>query len=335
MNIINRALGKARRIILRPHVVMRPGRELNVDSLELNKINNQYGDWFVHPCVRYISEGFAGHKWWMVVTPYPNYNSKMENPLLYYGNGNADVPPADWTLVGVVQDTHKEGYNADGNIFFDGNKLWIFWKESDTINTRKESGFKNMMGCCYDGKTFSKPRVFCHNPNDKSMYLAAPVVIKIGSKIQCLGVFSPIMNDIAKGKEYMFPRSIAVFSLSDNDLERGEFVFDKVVEQKYFKGCDFWHIDAFSYNGRYYCVETPINGEYVILGESVDGYSYNFFRKPLLHAHGYRPTPYLYKASGVVVGDKFYLFYPSKLKDGKRVHIFCSSMSMERLLKKI
>lgn len=226
MNIINRVLGKARRIILRPHVVMRPGRELNVDSLELNKINNQYGDWFVHPCVRYISEGFAGHKWWMVVTPYPNYNSKMENPLLYYGNGNADIPPTDWTLIGVVQDTHKEGYNADGNIFFDGNKLWIFWKESDTINTRKESGFKSMMGCCYDGKTFSKPRVFCHNPNDKSMYLAAPVVIKIGCKIQCLGVFSPIMNDIAKGKEYMFPRSIAVFSLSDNDLERGEFVFD-------------------------------------------------------------------------------------------------------------
>lgn len=77
MNIVKRVLGKARRIIFRPYVVMKPGKELNVDPLELNKINVQYGDWFVHPCVRFIPEGFAEHKWWMAVTPYPNYNSKM------------------------------------------------------------------------------------------------------------------------------------------------------------------------------------------------------------------------------------------------------------------
>ena len=77
---------------------MQPGRELNVDVKRLNEIDNKYGDWLIHPCVRYIPEGLGGHKWWMVVTPYPNYNSKYENPILYYGDSNDTTPPLNWNL---------------------------------------------------------------------------------------------------------------------------------------------------------------------------------------------------------------------------------------------
>ncbi len=30
--------------------------------------NETHGD-IVHPCIRYIPEGFEGHQWWMVYTP--------------------------------------------------------------------------------------------------------------------------------------------------------------------------------------------------------------------------------------------------------------------------
>ena len=36
----------------------------------------------VHPCVRYIPEGYLGHKWWMVYTPYYASNDKTENAIL-------------------------------------------------------------------------------------------------------------------------------------------------------------------------------------------------------------------------------------------------------------
>lgn len=339
MNIIKKILRKAYRITIRPRVAMPRGKELNVDTESLRRINPQYGDWIIHPCVRYIPEGFAGHRWWMVVTPYPQYKCELENPVLYYGQGNTEEPPTEWTFVRIIQDTHPKGYNADGNLYFDGKKLWIFWKESDTQNTRPECGYKNMMGVSYDGINFSKPRVFCNNPDDKSMYLAAPVVMNIqqgkSKDIKCIGVFSPVINDNAKGKEFMHPRSLAVFGLNNNDLENGQFHFERIAKQTYFEGCDFWHVDMFEYNGKYYCLETPQNGAFILLGESTDGMSYRFFKMPLQHQNSYHPTPYLYKASGVVIGGFFHLFYPTKMKDKKRVHLFCSTIKMDELLKKL
>jgi hypothetical protein len=311
------------------------GKELNLDIVLLNRINPEYGDWFVHPCVRFIPEGFAGHKWWMVVTPYPNSSSIYENPILYCGDGETEIPPTDWKMVAVVQDTHPEGgYNADGNIYFDDQKLWIIWKENDTNNTQKESGYRVIMGCSYDGKSFSKPQVFAHNPDNKSMYLAAPVLYKVGNDIKMLGVYSPVMGDNEPGKQKI-PRSIAVFGLNGNDFTNVPFLLESIAKQNYYNGFDFWHIDCFKGNKKHYCLVTPESGKEILLGESEDGLSYHFFKTPLLHENGRQRVPYMYKPSGVLIGDKFHLFYPSKLKDQKRVHIFCTTVSFSSLLDKL
>lgn len=333
MSIIKKIYNRIKRDIFRTPVAMSPGRELNVDVKSLNAIDNKYGDWLIHPCVRYISEGFAGHKWWMVVTPYPNYNSKYENPILYYGDGNDAIPPLNWVFVGVVQGSYEKGYNADCNLHYDGEKLWIFWKESDTLNTKPESGYKNMMGCYYDGKEFGPAKNFCDNPDDKSMYLAAPVVCDVNGEVKCLGVYSPNMGDNTPGVERK-PRSIAVFGLNGK-LDNSRFEFEHIAPQTYRKGFDFWHIDIFAHNDKYYSLVTPERGTEIVMGESEDGLSYNHFKKPLLHSNGIHRVPYMYKASGQVVDGTFYLFYPSKLKDGKRVHIFCASMNFDKLLKQL
>lgn len=333
MNIIKRIYNKVYKFVFRVPVAMQPGKELDIDVKKLNEIDSKYGDWLIHPCVRYIPEGFAGHKWWMVVTPYPNYDSRYENPLLYYGEGNNSTPPQKWNFVGVVQGTHEKGYNADCNLYFDGSKLWIFWKESDTKNTKAESGYKNMMGRSFDGKDFGPIKNFCDNPDDKSMYLAAPVVYDIKGKTKCLGVYSPNMGDNTPGVERK-PRSIAVFNI-DTELEKGRFKFEGIAPQRYRQGFDFWHIDIFDYKGKYYSLVTPERGTEIILGESEDGLSYNHFNKPLLHSNGIHRIPYMYKASGVVVDEMFHLFYPSKLKNNKQVHIFCSSINFDCLITKL
>ena len=324
-----------RRFLFRKKTAMRKGVELNVDPVALNQINPNYGDWFVHPCVRYIPEGFAGHHWWMVVTPYPKGNSKYENPVLYYGDGETEEPPKNWYIVAVVQDTHPEGgYNADGNIYYDGEKLWIIWKENDTNNVRKENGNRVIMGCSYDGKSFSTPQVFAQNPDDRSMYLAAPVLYKIGDSIKMLGVYSPVMGDNERGKEKK-PRSIAVFGLKNSDFSNLPFDFEEIAEQKYYKGFDFWHIDCFDRNGKYYCLVTPESGNEILLGVSDNGLNYDFYDTPLLHENGKERVPYMYKPSGVLIGNKFHLFYPSKLKDGGKVHIFCTTVCFDNLLKQL
>ena len=238
MNIIKRIYNKVHNYIFRTPVAMSPGKELNIDVKGLNAIDNKYGDWLIHPCVRYIPEGFAGHKWWMVVTPYPNYDSKYENPILYYGDGNDTTPPLNWNFVGIVQGPYEKGYNADCNLYYDGKKLWIFWKESDTTNTKAESGYKNMMGRSYDGKLFGPVKNFCDNPDNKSMYLAAPVVYEINGNTKCLGVYSPNMGDNTPGVEKK-PRSIAVFGI-DGVLENNRFEFECIAPQTYRKGFDFW-----------------------------------------------------------------------------------------------
>lgn len=334
INIIGRIRNRIHRDIFRTPVALKLGKELNVDPIAVNKINPNYGDWFVHPCVRYIPEGFAGHRWWMVVTPYPRGNSKYENPVLYYGEGNTEDVPDDWTMVGVVQDTHPEGgYNADGNIWFDGEKLWIIWKENDTNNTRKESGYRVIMGCYYDGEKFSEPKVFAHNPDDKSMYLAAPVLYPLGDTIKMLGVYSPVMGDNVPGAVKK-PRSIAVFSSDNKDYENINFQLEEIAEQVYSEGFDFWHIDCFDGYGKHYCLVTPETGNEIRLGVSDDGLSYTFYDKPLLHRNGFQRVPYMYKASGVLIGEIFHLFYPSMIAKNK-VHIFCTSVPFSECINKL
>lgn len=314
-----------------PTTLMLQGQELEVDVLPLQCIDKGYGDWLIHPCVRYISEGFAGHKWWMVCTPYPNYNSHYENPVLYHGVGNGPKPPMKWQFVAVVQNSHERGYNADSNLYFDGRKLWITWKEAETPNTETKHGRKAIMGCCYDGICFTRPKILCKNPDDTNMYLASQVLLRVKNELKLMAVFTansyrPIPNR-AKG-----PRHMAVFATKEGKNGDFMFQFEGVFHQTYPDGFDFWHIDVFEYKGKYYCLATPEDAESVLLGESQDGMHYTFYDKPLLHAEGKERTPYMYKVSGFVVDGVFYLFYPMK-KEKNVVRLHVTAMNFEKLLK--
>ena len=315
------------------HIVeaaMPQGKELQVDLTLLHKKSPKYGDWLIHPCVRYIPNGFAGHKWWMVCTPYPNFNSSCENPVLFCGDG--DSVPTKWDFVAIVQDSHKQGYNADGCLYFDGEKLWILWKEAETDNTDALHGHKAIMGKSYDGNQFSSPCVVCNNIDDTNMYLAAPSILEVGNHVKLLAVFTPNsylpIPNIKKG-----PRHLSVFD-AKIEKENWKCRFEGVFCQDYPKNFDFWHIDTFSYEDKYYCLVTPEAADCVLLGESENGLHFKFYDKPLLHANGREKTPYTYKVTGLVLDDIFYLTYPMRIKHNVvRLHV--TQMNFKDLLKKI
>ena len=70
--------------------------------IEPFKAEINHGD-VVHPCVRYISDGYEGHCWWMVYTPYYGADASMENPILCYAESNEPVPPVEWKVYGEVK----------------------------------------------------------------------------------------------------------------------------------------------------------------------------------------------------------------------------------------
>ena len=311
------------RHFLRPvPVLMKGSRRWKVDVQPLRRLDDRYGEYLIHPCVRHIPGGLAGHEWWMVVTPYPRTDVRYENPVLYYGEGNGPVPPERWCFCAIVQGPHARGYNADGNLYFDGSRLWVFWKETDTENTLAESGGHCMMGRPFDGRSFGPVKKFMDNPDTSAIRIIAPCVIAVGGQVKCLAT-----RFERREEDALLPHGRSGLSLwcLEGTLETGRFVFEQDLEPEYPAAFDFWHADFFEAEGSFYSVVTPENAASVLLGVSGDGINYRFCPVPLLSSAG---NLYLgmYKASAVVADGRFYLIFPRRTLDGRKSRLYCSSV---------
>jgi len=103
-----------------PQQSMPIGEEIEIKTPHEAKYHNDC----LHPCVRYIPDGFAGANWWMVQSPYFNHDNKLENPILYYSNDSEN--PRNWNYTVVVSETPEKGFNSDPSLYYEDNKLWVF-----------------------------------------------------------------------------------------------------------------------------------------------------------------------------------------------------------------
>lgn len=317
----------------RVKTIMPQGEELCIDLKPLQNIDSGYGDWLIHPCIRYIPNGFAGHKWWMVSTPYPNYNSYYENPILFYADDETTDFPIHWHFVAIVEKSHNKGYNADCNLYFDGEALWIIWKEAGTDNTNIEHGNKAILGKKYNGTSFTSAFMICENIDDTNMYLASPTLINISGHLKLFAVFTP-NSYLSIPNRMKGPRHLAVFDII-NIKENIKCSFKGVFKQTYPEKFDFWHIDIFSFKDKYYCLVTPESANQILLGESCDGLHFKFYSTPLLHYNGKEKTEYTYKVSAVIINDIIYVVYPMKLKEQNIVRLHMTKMNFNVLLNNI
>jgi hypothetical protein len=265
----------------------------------------------LHPSVVYISEGFGGHKWWMVQTHYYLCDNQIENPILYYADETQDgSAPTKWTPAlehPIVESPEPKGtgYNSDPNLFYENGKLWLFWRENWSDNCLK----KNM-----------KRAVFGMSSKDGITWDLGTRKFYMGAKD---GDYDPAMCPIlTKDKEvYRFYASNFQFTPSrislglavweGHSLENPDFKLHSINKIKCDKRYQPWHFDMVLYDNKYYMIlQTNESMGNISIGESTDGYNFTILPKPLIvqnitHMAVYKPT--------AIVKDKiFYLYYTVK-----------------------
>ena len=93
-----------------------------------------------HPSVKFFSDGWNGHKYWMAYTPYPFNNDSVENPCITYSDDGIN-----WSEIGInnpIQNKPSSGYNSDPHLVMVNNTLECWWREvegSKTYFKRKKS----------------------------------------------------------------------------------------------------------------------------------------------------------------------------------------------------
>lgn len=132
----------------------------------------------VHPCARYIQQGFGAESWRfvMVITGFPHSHDFFENPELLVshdganwkipGGGHSPVvpPPMDWL-----------GYHSDPFLFYENGLLSLIYRR--VLNEKNTVVLLNLIQS-EDGVTWTAPQVLLRKDGENA--LLSPSVIKNG-----------------------------------------------------------------------------------------------------------------------------------------------------------
>lgn len=258
----------------------------------------------IHPCIRFIPGGFAGHHWWMIASPFPNHNVLVENPILYYGDEDVNgAPPLKWTAVGVIEDTPPVGSLSDPGIYFDGSGLWCYWRENDTSDCHNLGYRRVTFGkFSQDGRTFGPKKFFAGETSESVDHELCPIICKVNGQVRLYGSHH-------KFKPEHTPYGLSIWDIKDNNLKDNSFTKTMDVPVSYALPFDFWHFDIFEDNNVFYCVASAQKATSVFLGKSNDGINFTFWKTPLI-SNSVTGRTYFYKPSALVHNGIFYLWCP-------------------------
>lgn len=110
----------------------------------------------VHPSIVRFADGWNGHKYWMVYTPYPDGANALENPSIVVSeDGVAWAPPVGLSNPIVQKPAGGNSFNSDPELVFDAaaDRLVCFWREAlnggDTVTLKAADSL--------DGVSWSAP----------------------------------------------------------------------------------------------------------------------------------------------------------------------------------
>ncbi len=336
--------------------IMAPGVEVKVEPF---RFEENHGD-IVHPCVRYIAEGFEGHNWWMVYTPYYAADSSMENPILCYAEEtNPNTPPTEWKVYGLVNEKPEDGYNSDPTLFYKDGQLYVFWRENIVSNKEKYDYWRaTFCARVYDGrveKLSNKPVV--QADDDEIDAETCPTFMKENEwEYTCYGMHiqfhskkikklkQPIKNIV--DRIVLVSDLLSIYSQQKHygiAIWKGKEIdkpFDYLKTVK-FHNCNKlyrpWHMDFFDYDGkRYAIVQTNMSNADICLAVSNDGENFAFFKKPLITNATINKLGIYKPCAGVTTDGQFYLYYTAQDMDNRSLNkLYLTKSPMDKLLKEL
>jgi len=284
---------------------------------------SEYGDFAVHPCVRYIKDGIGGFHWWLVLSPYPDYDTNKENVLLYHGVNETDsMPPVKWRFVTEVCGTHPKGFNSDPNLFYDGNSLWVIWREWETENVPKDVPLV-CIRCSKtnDGVHFTAHETIAVNEfHEYSMQgdtAMCPIVYDFKG---CIAMYASCYSY----EPYLRPLGTSRYLLKNKCFKfHGFHHKDKLP-------FDLWHFDLFEFDGYLYQVATGQLGNAIYIGRSLDGKVFQYSKRPLYSYPWFIKKNFFYKPTAQIINSTLYVFFPRKKGRGT-LRIVMRSMNVSIL----
>jgi len=227
---------------------------------------DKYHDDCLHPCVRYIPDGFQGYNWWMVQSPYYNRDVKLENPILFFSKDKNQ--PINWEFQCVVNDTPAFGHNSDPNLFFENGKLWVIWRECYTPLCKKIGVDMVTVGVfTLDGNTFCEPKIFLSQKEAKSCDTQqCPILIKIENKYFFYTVnyqYKPVRKNIGVAiwesdslveSNFIFRKNCIIPDIYICDKFKQLYIWRKILFLPKPLKHDLWHFDLFLIKDKLYMV---------------------------------------------------------------------------------
>lgn len=340
--------------------VMPPGTPCIVDDPTIDVTHSDV----VHPCVRYIEEGFEGHKWWMVYTPLYAGDDTLENPRLFYADADEGHAPTAWTFYCFIKGEPDFGYNSDPTILVKDGKLYIFWRECKTPKTKELGCSHATMGCYVNNKSvtyLTEPLMTEDNAsNDKEV---SPTFIRVKDtyKVYAMHLSTPMPKFIQRlpgriGTLFYRYNLLAIaegLCLYDSAKSRGvaiwegdsleeSFHYSKTIPFKYVSRLyQPWHMDFFTCGSSrtedklYAIVQSSIKFADICLAWSDDNEQFYFFKRPLLTSKTIGMSG-MYKPTALVVNGKFHLYYTARDNEDHHLNrLFVTTMDWIDLLKKL
>lgn len=332
--------------------IMQPGKLCHVESFQ-PEIN--HGD-IVHPCVRYIPEGYEGHCWWLVYTPYYGADASMENPILCYADSNEPVPPVEWKVYCEVKDKPEIGYNSDPVLLYTRGKLYVFWREYQTSSILS-SGHQvgTFGGIVRDGGIVNEFGPIVWSDDAEIDPEVSPTFVERSGKFICYAMHLKFHSKWIK-RQSSVVKSVLLKLITISDLlgfggqqkSHGIAIWESdnidkpfyYIETIKFKNCNYlyrpWHMDFFEYQGRLYAiVQTNQMNADLCLAYSEDYEHFTFYKKPLI-TNATIGKLGIYKPTAGVIGDTFYLYYTAQDPDNRALNkIYKTEISFESLKNKI
>lgn len=315
-----------------------------------------HGD-VVHPCVRYIPEGYEGHYWWMVYTPYYAANDKTENPILCYAESNEPVPPTHWKIYCQVQEQPSKGYNSDPNLLYANGQLYVFWRESETQRCEDDGYVRATFGgIVRDGKindifgpivgTSESERdpetspTIIQEPDGSFRCLAMDLTFhskfikSLPSPLRSIASKFALVLDLLGIWSQQKSHGMAQWSCESVD---GKYHLDRTIKFKN-KNALYrpWHMDFFEWEDKLYAiVQTNQCNADICLAVSEDRVNFRFIGKPLMTNDTCQKLG-IYKPTAGVINGMIYLYYTAQDIDNRSLNkLYLTTKDCNSLIKQL